>query len=213
MSQCDSAVHDWKHGGSRDWEQGEDADPALQTSRKTCPHPVQLQKILSLSLAPPPDQNYGFKKGSSDAHLVDIMSVLEDIRNDRQQSPPAASFLEQFLKIGGRVNGRATRESDLELEERPSTWAQLVQERDQLNLLRSSIVPGHRMPRQLLASPPVRGCHLGTCQIQNLANLLYRYGGNNQKEESHKNNKGTNDPMGYGRRKRRAAGHGVSSPT
>lgn len=32
-----------------------------------------------------PDQNYGFKKGSSDAHLVDIfMSVLEDIRNDRQ---------------------------------------------------------------------------------------------------------------------------------
>ncbi|KAK9397070.1 Adm [Crotalus adamanteus] len=131
---------------------------------------------------------------------------------DRQQSPPAASFLEQFLKIGGRVNGRATRESDLELEERPSTWAQLLQERDQLNLLRS-IVPGHRMPRQLLASPPVRGCHLGTCQIQNLANLLYRYGGNNQKEESHKNNKGTNDPMGYGRRKRRAAGHGVSSPT
>ncbi|KAM3821082.1 uncharacterized protein M6D78_017191 [Vipera latastei] len=131
---------------------------------------------------------------------------------DRQPPPPAVSFLEQFLKIGGRVNGRATRESDLEIEERPSTWAQLVQERDQLNLLRSS-VPGHRVPRQLLASPPARGCHLGTCQIQNLANLLYRYGGNNQKEESHKNNKGINDPMGYGRRKRRAAGHGVSSPT
>ncbi|XP_058039058.1 pro-adrenomedullin-like isoform X3 [Ahaetulla prasina] len=132
---------------------------------------------------------------------------------DRRQPPPAASFLEQLLKIGGRVNGRATRESDLGLEERPSTWAQLVQERDQLNLLRSSSVPGHRVPRQVLASPPARGCHLGTCQIQNLANLLYRYGGNNQKEESHKNNKGTNDPMGYGRRKRRAAGHGVSSPT
>uniref|UniRef100_A0A8C6X4L8 Adrenomedullin n=1 Tax=Naja naja TaxID=35670 RepID=A0A8C6X4L8_NAJNA len=65
-------------------------------------------------------------------------------------------------------------------------------------------VPGHRVPRQLLASGPARGCHLGTCQLQNLANLLYRYGGNNQKEESHKNNKGTNDPMGYGRRKRRA---------
>ncbi|KAM6450241.1 uncharacterized protein PHA67_017371 [Liasis olivaceus] len=131
---------------------------------------------------------------------------------DRRQPPPAASFLEQLLKIYGRINGRATQESGLGLEERPSKWAQLVEERDQLNLFRSS-VPGHRVPRQLLASPPARGCHLGTCQIQNLANTLYRYGGNNQKEESHKNNKGTNDPMGYGRRKRRAAGHGVSSPT
>uniref|UniRef100_A0A803TWW8 Adrenomedullin n=1 Tax=Anolis carolinensis TaxID=28377 RepID=A0A803TWW8_ANOCA len=62
------------------------------------------------------------------------------------------------------------------------------------------------IPRHLMASPPVRGCHLGTCQIQNLANLLYRYGGNSQKDESHKNNKGTTDPMGYGRRKRRSMG-------
>uniref|UniRef100_A0A8D0E9Y2 Adrenomedullin n=1 Tax=Salvator merianae TaxID=96440 RepID=A0A8D0E9Y2_SALMN len=76
-----------------------------------------------------------------------------------------------------------------------------------------SSISGHRVPRHLLVSPPMRGCHLGTCQIQNLASLLYRYGGNNQKDESHKNNKGTSDPMGYGRRRRRAVGHGVSTPT
>lgn len=59
----------------------------------------------------------------------------------------------------------------------------------------------------------MRGCQLGTCQVQNLANLLYRYGGNNQKDESRKNNKDTADPMGYGRRRRRAAGHGLPTPT
>ncbi|XP_003222744.1 pro-adrenomedullin [Anolis carolinensis] len=132
---------------------------------------------------------------------------------DRRQPPPFASFLEQLLKIhGGANNGRAPQKPGLEAGEKSIRWEQLEEARNQPNLFRNS-VRGHRVPRHLMASPPVRGCHLGTCQIQNLANLLYRYGGNSQKDESHKNNKGTTDPMGYGRRKRRSAGHGVPTPT
>ncbi|KAJ6654826.1 hypothetical protein lerEdw1_006515, partial [Lerista edwardsae] len=131
---------------------------------------------------------------------------------DRRQPPPIISFLKQLQKIHGGTNGRTLPEPGLDAGDRPTRWAQLEGSRNQLNLLESSI-PVHRVPRMLLASPPMRGCHLGTCQIQNLANLIYRYGNNNQKDESHKNNKGTSDPMGYGRRKRRAVGHGVSTPT
>ncbi|XP_061445362.1 pro-adrenomedullin-like [Rhineura floridana] len=131
---------------------------------------------------------------------------------DRRQPPPVASFLKQLLKIREGADGRALQEPGLDVGERPTKWAQLEGARSHLNLFRSS-VSGHRVPRHLLAFPSVRGCHLGTCQIQNLANLLYRYGGNNQKDESHKNNKGAADPMGYGRRRRRSAGHGVPTPT
>ncbi|XP_005991001.1 pro-adrenomedullin-like [Latimeria chalumnae] len=53
---------------------------------------------------------------------------------------------------------------------------------------------------QLAPTVVLRGCHLGTCQIQNLANLLYRIGVNNNKAESHRN---TADPQGYGKRRRR----------
>ncbi|XP_054851028.1 pro-adrenomedullin-like [Eublepharis macularius] len=126
---------------------------------------------------------------------------------DRRQPPPVVS-LEHLQKIHGGEDVRAPQKPGLEAGERPPWWASSEGARNQLSLFRSS-VPGHRFPRHLLASPPVRGCHLGTCQIQNLANLLYRYGGNNQKDESSKNNKGATGPMGYGRRKRRA----VSVPT
>ncbi|XP_053117569.1 pro-adrenomedullin-like [Hemicordylus capensis] len=131
---------------------------------------------------------------------------------DRWQPPPIVSFLKQLQKIHGGPDARAPQKPGPKAEDRLTGWAQLEGPRQQLNLFGSSI-PGRRVPRQLQASSSMRGCHLGTCQIQNLANLLYRYGGNNQKDESHKNSKGTTDPMGYGRRKRRAAGHGVSTPT
>ncbi|KAF7239730.1 ADM protein [Varanus komodoensis] len=126
-----------------------------------------------------------------------------------RQPPPVASFLKQLLKIHGGADGRASQNPRLEAAEIP---IQLDEAKIQLKPFESS-VSGHRVPRHLLASPPMRGCHLGTCQIQNLANLLYRYGGNSQKDESHKNNKGTSDPMGYGRRKRQAVGHGMPAPT
>ncbi|KAG7492132.1 hypothetical protein MATL_G00011250 [Megalops atlanticus] len=42
---------------------------------------------------------------------------------------------------------------------------------------------------------PQRGCQLGTCQLHNLANTLYRIGQTNGKDESKK----ANDPQGYGR--------------
>uniref|UniRef100_A0A6I8RW69 Uncharacterized protein n=1 Tax=Xenopus tropicalis TaxID=8364 RepID=A0A6I8RW69_XENTR len=45
----------------------------------------------------------------------------------------------------------------------------------------------------------MRGCHLGTCQIQNLASMLYRLGNNGYKDGS---NRDTKDPLGYGRRRR-----------
>nr|XP_034991609.1 ADM-like [Zootoca vivipara] len=131
---------------------------------------------------------------------------------DRRQPPPFASFLNQLLKIREGADGRALQEPGLEAAERSTQWAQVEGVRSQLNLLKSS-APGHRVPRHLLASPSMRGCQLGTCQVQNLANLLYRYGGNSQKDESRKNNKDTADPMGYGRRRRRAAGHGLPTPT
>uniref|UniRef100_A0ACB8EV50 Uncharacterized protein n=1 Tax=Sphaerodactylus townsendi TaxID=933632 RepID=A0ACB8EV50_9SAUR len=124
---------------------------------------------------------------------------------DRRQPPPVISFLDRLQKIHGEADVRAPEESGLEAGERPPWWAPSEVARSQLNLVKSSI-PGHRFPRHALASPPIRGCHLGTCQIQNLANLLYRYGSNNQKDESGKNNKGAADPMGYGRRKRQAIG-------
>ncbi|KAL8176199.1 UNVERIFIED_CONTAM: hypothetical protein K2H54_025585 [Gekko kuhli] len=124
---------------------------------------------------------------------------------DRRQPPPVVSFLEHFQKIHGAADAKAPQEPGLEAGERHPWWAPSEGASNQPNLVRNSIT-GHRFPRHLLASPPMRGCHLGTCQIQNLANLLYRYGSNNQKDESGKNNKGATDPMGYGRRKRRAAG-------
>ncbi|KAG5262689.1 hypothetical protein AALO_G00277790 [Alosa alosa] len=42
---------------------------------------------------------------------------------------------------------------------------------------------------------PPRGCQLGTCQVHNLADTLYRIGHTNGKDESKK----ANDPKGYGR--------------
>lgn len=42
---------------------------------------------------------------------------------------------------------------------------------------------------------PQRGCQLGTCQMHNLADTLYRIGNTNGKDESKK----ANDPKGYGR--------------
>ncbi|MED6250411.1 hypothetical protein ATANTOWER_024914 [Ataeniobius toweri] len=41
----------------------------------------------------------------------------------------------------------------------------------------------------------LRGCQLGTCQLHNLANILYQISKTNGKKESHK----ASDPQGYGR--------------
>uniref|UniRef100_A0A8C5PLR3 Uncharacterized protein n=1 Tax=Leptobrachium leishanense TaxID=445787 RepID=A0A8C5PLR3_9ANUR len=62
---------------------------------------------------------------------------------------------------------------------------------------------GHSRPhpreKRFVSSIAMRGCHLGTCQTQNLANMLYRLGKNNFKDGS---NKDTSDPLGYGRKRR-----------
>ncbi|XP_014465454.2 pro-adrenomedullin [Alligator mississippiensis] len=71
--------------------------------------------------------------------------------------------------------------------------------------------PRRRPPRQVSPLSPGRGCHLGTCQTQNLASLLYHFGSKDLKDDSRKTSKGTADPLGYGRRRRGAAGRG--SPT
>ncbi|MGH0191573.1 UNVERIFIED_CONTAM: hypothetical protein FKN15_066283 [Acipenser sinensis] len=66
----------------------------------------------------------------------------------------------------------------------------------------SQSLPVHSQSRRWRRSQsaPSRGCHLGTCQLQNLASLLYRIGNKNGKEESNRN---TADPRGYGKRRRR----------
>jgi len=42
---------------------------------------------------------------------------------------------------------------------------------------------------------PQGGCHLGTCQMHNLANTLYQISKTTGKDQS----KNTHDPQGYGR--------------
>ncbi|KAK5905879.1 hypothetical protein CgunFtcFv8_001795 [Champsocephalus gunnari] len=53
----------------------------------------------------------------------------------------------------------------------------------------------HRMAEKLRPRRAPRGCHLGTCQLHNLANTLYHIGKTSGKEES----KRANDPQGFGR--------------
>ncbi|KAK1881463.1 hypothetical protein KUDE01_024629 [Dissostichus eleginoides] len=53
----------------------------------------------------------------------------------------------------------------------------------------------HRMAEKLRPRRAPRGCHLGTCQLHNLANTLYHISQTSGKDES----KRANDPQGFGR--------------
>ncbi|XP_056399349.1 pro-adrenomedullin-like [Hyla sarda] len=112
---------------------------------------------------------------------------------DRRMPPPVESFLE---KLRGLTNQRLKRdvrdsETHISTQEVPKEDAQTSQ-----NALSSLL---HLREKRYAATAGGRGCHLGTCQIQNLANMLYRLGNNNYKDGS---NRDTKDPLGYGRRRR-----------
>lgn len=131
--------------------------------------------------------------------LVMTFSVCSSFWMDhkvRHMPPPVVSFLE---KLGGFSKQRLVRDernadnSAME-ESEDNSNAENFQDNNQ-NML------SYHREKRYAPSVNARGCHLGTCQIQNLANMLYRLGKNNYKDGS---NRDTKDPLGYGRRRRRS---------
>ncbi|KAG9481505.1 pro-adrenomedullin-like isoform X2 [Eleutherodactylus coqui] len=112
---------------------------------------------------------------------------------DRRMPPPVESFLEKLKALSNQRLKRDVGDNSVTTEEVTKDDAQTDQ-----NALSSLL---HLREKRYAASTSARGCHLGTCQIQNLANLLYRLGNNNNKEGLARD---TKDPLGYGRRRRRS---------
>ncbi|MEE6482676.1 hypothetical protein FKM82_013313 [Ascaphus truei] len=123
---------------------------------------------------------------------------------DRRMPPPVMSVLEKLRSLGIQGSRRDAR--DIAVDNLP------IARESKENILNTetdnsqdsikshmSLLPHQREKRYVYSSIAMRGCHLGTCQIQNLANMLYRLGNNNYKDGS---NKDTRDPQGYGRRRR-----------
>ncbi|KAM4703798.1 uncharacterized protein WCC33_012298 [Rhinophrynus dorsalis] len=122
---------------------------------------------------------------------------------DRRMPPPVSSFLEKIKNLGSQESRRVVRDdvgnhalTDKEREE-------YTQKKAIENSINNFWTQLGSLPRQrdkrYISSISMRGCHLGTCQIQNLASMLYRLGNNNYKDDS---NRDTKDPLGYGRRRR-----------
>ncbi|XP_069803787.1 pro-adrenomedullin-like [Dendropsophus ebraccatus] len=112
---------------------------------------------------------------------------------DRRMPPPVESFLE---KLKGLSNQRLKRDVG-DSENHITTEDVSIEDAQSGQNALSSLL--HLREKRYAASSSARGCHLGTCQIQNLASLLYRLGNNNYKDGS---NRDTKDPLGYGRRRR-----------
>ncbi|KAM3920801.1 pro-adrenomedullin [Leptodactylus fuscus] len=113
--------------------------------------------------------------------------------SDRRMPPPVESFLDKLKSLSNQRLKREIMESDNSKTTEEVTKEDAKTAHDFL----SSLL--HLREKRYAASTNTRGCHLGTCQIQNLANLLYRLGNNNYKDGS---NRDTKDPLGYGRRRR-----------
>ncbi|XP_069599259.1 pro-adrenomedullin-like [Ranitomeya imitator] len=112
---------------------------------------------------------------------------------DRRMPPPIESFLEKIKDLSDQRQKRDVGDSNNDVSTEEVTKEDAPTGRNAL----SSLL--HLREKRYAAPSSNRGCHLGTCQIQNLANMLYRLGNNNYKEGS---NRDTNDPLGYGRRRR-----------
>ncbi|KAM4650559.1 uncharacterized protein O3C94_013276 [Discoglossus pictus] len=119
---------------------------------------------------------------------------------DRRMPPPVMSFLEKLRNIGTQrrvVRDVSEDRAHYDTEPKEATLNEQQELTDNFPSKLSSL-PQQREKRYV-SSMSTRGCHLGTCQIQNLANMLYRLGNNNYKDGS---NRDTKDPQGYGRRRR-----------
>ncbi|KAE8594069.1 hypothetical protein XENTR_v10019435 [Xenopus tropicalis] len=113
--------------------------------------------------------------------------------------PPVVSFLDKIRGFGSKQPGGTGKElADGHI---PTELIKDYKPRDNsINSINTHISSLLRPREKRYISPiSMRGCHLGTCQIQNLASMLYRLGNNGYKDGS---NRDTKDPLGYGRRRR-----------
>ncbi|XP_068099103.1 pro-adrenomedullin-like [Hyperolius riggenbachi] len=135
------------------------------------------------------------------AMTISICSSLWVDHRDRRMPPPVASFLEKLRDLSNQKHSRDVRDTDYHppavVESADNTVAENSQEYMQ-NILSSLL---QLREKRYAPSSGSRGCPLGTCQIQNLANRIYQLGNNGSKDGSNRN---TNDPLGYGRRRRRS---------
>lgn len=115
---------------------------------------------------------------------------------DRRMPPPVVSFLDKIEDLSKQRLIRDESNADSYITEK-NAEDENIQDNNQ-NMLSYLL---NRREKRYAPSVNSRGCHLGTCQIQNLANMLYRLGKNSYKDGS---NRDTQDPLGYGRRRRRS---------
>lgn len=122
----------------------------------------------------------------------------------RWHPPPVISFLQQLqgAQRGPPLAAPARWEPGPAAGARPVWYVQPEDAGEALGLPRS---PRRRIPRQLSPQTTGRGCQLGTCQTHRLFNWLYHIGASDHKDDSQKD---MADPMGYGRRRRRAGSPG-----
>ncbi|XP_029441257.1 ADM-like [Rhinatrema bivittatum] len=118
---------------------------------------------------------------------------------DRPLPPSTVSFLERLKSL--RSPSALQEAGSL-----PYVRPEEVQERSGAP---ARPLPRRREKRHVAPGIAMRGCHLGTCQLQNLASTLYRLGNNTGKNGSNRN---TKDPRGYGRRRRSLARKKQHSP-
>ncbi|OCT70984.1 pro-adrenomedullin [Xenopus laevis] len=130
---------------------------------------------------------------------LNLCNALWMDNRDRRMPPPVVSFLDKIRDFGRKTSGGTERQvadghtpTELNKEYRPRD--------NSINSMNTHISSRlHPREKRYISPISIRGCHLGTCQIQNLASMLHRLGNNGYKDDSKRH---TNDPLGYGRRRR-----------
>ncbi|KAM8927783.1 uncharacterized protein RCH25_008073 [Pelodytes ibericus] len=141
-------------------------------------------------------------------HLLILVMILNFCSShwmenrDRRMPPPVMSFLEKLKSLRAQGSTRDVREVDKHSTTDNENMEHSVEDQTGDSIDNSHIPlrsTPHLREKRYISSISMRGCHLGTCQIQNLASMLYRIGNNNYKDGS---NKDTKDPLSYGRKRR-----------
>ncbi|KAJ1131819.1 hypothetical protein NDU88_010151 [Pleurodeles waltl] len=120
-------------------------------------------------------------------------------RHSRHNPPPVASFLERLKTLRTRRSEGELVHPAAALQPQGDSLYVRPEETGGVFSSHHGSVPYQREKRHVPPAVAMRGCHLGTCQTQNLASMLYRLGYKYGKDDSNKN---TRDPQGYGRRRR-----------
>ncbi|OCT73211.1 uncharacterized protein LOC108696785 [Xenopus laevis] len=130
---------------------------------------------------------------------LNLCNALWIDNRDRRMPPPVVSFLDKIRDLGRQQSGGTERQvADGHIS---TEFNKEIKPRDNsINNMDTHISSRlHPREKRYISTISMRGCHLGTCQIQNLASMIYRLGNNSYKEGS---NRDTKDPLGYGRRRR-----------